>query len=127
MSDQDFTTTFTVDQTPEEVFDAINNVRGWWSGELDGSTDQLNDEFTYRYQDIHYSEQRVTESLPGERVVWLVLDSYLSFVEDQPSGRAQKLRPTSRGTAIRPRSASTTSAWPSMSVSKSARARGAPI
>jgi hypothetical protein len=82
MSSQDFTTSFVVDQTPEEVFAAINNVRGWWSGDIDGSTDKLGDEFTYRYQDIHYSRQRITESSPAKRVVWLVLDSYLNFVED---------------------------------------------
>jgi hypothetical protein len=83
MGDPSFATTFTVDQTPEEAFAAINNVRGWWSGDIDGSTDKLNDEFTYRYEDIHYSKQRITESVPGKRVVWLVLDASLSFVEDK--------------------------------------------
>jgi hypothetical protein len=77
------TAIFTVDQTPEEAFAAINNVRGWWSGELEGSTDKLGDEFTYRYKDVHYSKQRIAEFIPGKKVVWLVLDGYLQFVEDK--------------------------------------------
>jgi len=82
MSNPNLTMSFTVDQTPEAVFAAINNVRGWWSGDLDGSTEALGDEFTYRYQDIHYSKQKITESIPGRKVVWHVLDGYLKFTRD---------------------------------------------
>src|SRR6266571_5096435 len=45
MKGQNFTAAFTVDQTPEEAFAAINNVRGWWTGEIEGSTDKLGAEF----------------------------------------------------------------------------------
>ena len=83
MNDASFTTTFVVDQTPEEAFAAINNVRGWWSGELDGSTDQVGNEFTYRYEDVHRSRQRITELIPAKRVVWHVVDGYLDFVHDK--------------------------------------------
>ena len=81
MNDQNFTSTFTVDQTPEEAFAAINNVRGWWSGEIEGRTDKLNEEFTYRYKDVHLSKQKITELIPGKKVVWLILDGYLNFVK----------------------------------------------
>jgi hypothetical protein len=80
---RDLTITFSVDETPEEAFEAITNVRGWWSGEIEGPTDKLGGEFTYRYQQLHYSKQKVTELVPGKRVVWLVLDSYLDFIEDK--------------------------------------------
>jgi hypothetical protein len=56
MNGQIFTNTFTVDQTPEEAFAAINNVRGWRSGEIEGSTDKLGAEFSHRYDDVHYSD-----------------------------------------------------------------------
>lgn len=83
VKDQSLTHSFTVDQTPKEAFDAINNVRGWWSGEIEGDTDKLGDVWTYRYKDFHMTKHKITKLVPGKKVVWLVLDGYLSFVEDK--------------------------------------------
>jgi hypothetical protein len=84
MQSQNFTTHFSVDRTPDEVFGAITNVRGWWTGDvqIEGGTDKLGDEFTYRYQDVHYSKQKITELVPGKKLTWHVLDAYLNFTED---------------------------------------------
>jgi len=84
MKNQNFTTTISVDQPPEEVFKAIANVRGWWSGEIEGDAGRLGAEFTYRYKkDVHRSRQKVTEFVAGRKVVWHVLESELSFAKDK--------------------------------------------
>jgi hypothetical protein len=83
MSNQNYTTSFTVDQSPEKVFDAINNVRGWWSEEIDGSTDKLGAEFMFHYKDVHRSTQKITELIRSKKVVWHVLNSKINFVKDK--------------------------------------------
>lgn len=82
MNAKGYTTSFVVDESPEEVFDAINNVRGWWSGDIDGRTDKLGAEFTYRYKSVHDTTQRITEWVPGKKVVWHVVDCHIGFVKD---------------------------------------------
>jgi hypothetical protein len=93
MKTLDFTATILVDQTPEETFAAINNVRGWWTGEpgIEGNTDKLNDEFTYDYKPYHHSKQKITELIPGKKIVWLVTDSDISFVADKNEWTGTKI------------------------------------
>ena len=79
----DFTTEILVEQSPAEVFNAVNNVRGWWQGEIAGSTEKINDEFTYQMEDIHFSKQKLVELIPGKKVVWLVTESRLNFITDK--------------------------------------------
>jgi hypothetical protein len=83
MKNQDFTTSIVVDQTPEQVFNAINTPQAWWTGEITGSADKFHDEFTYRYKELHLSKQRVVEMTPARKVVWLVTESQINYAEDK--------------------------------------------
>lgn len=83
MQNQDFTTTFLVNQTPKEVFNAIINPRAWWSEEIDGSTTNVNDVFTYHYEDVHFCKVKLIEVVPDKKVVWKILDNHFNFTKDK--------------------------------------------
>jgi hypothetical protein len=55
MTGQNFTLSFTVGHPAEAVFKAITNVRGRWTGDIDGTADAAGAEFVYRYQDSNAS------------------------------------------------------------------------
>ena len=91
MTTSDYTTTILVDNSPMEVFNAINNVRGWWSEEIEGNTDKLNDEWAYHYQDVHRCKMKITELIPGQKVVWQVMDNYFSFTKNKEEWIGNKI------------------------------------
>jgi len=91
MTTSDFTTTILVDNTATEVFNAVTNVRGWWQGEIEGSSTKLNDEFTYRMEDIHFSKQKLIEVIPNEKIVWLITESKLNFISDKTEWTGTKV------------------------------------
>ena len=91
MANSDFTTSLLVSQTPKEVFTAINNVGGWWQGEVKGETHKLNDEFTYQMLEFHFSKQKLVELIPNEKVVWLVTESNLSFTKNKSEWTGTKI------------------------------------
>lgn len=85
---KDFTFTIFTDQSPEHIFEAIRDVRSWWSGfyneSFSGETKELNDEFSFRAGDgAHYSKQKLVEVIPNERVVWIITESELTFLEQK--------------------------------------------
>lgn len=86
MTTSNFTLTLFTEQTPEKVYQAINNVRGWWSGyyseEIIGDTEKLNDEFSFRAGGgAHYTRHKLVEVVPNKKVVWLTTDSDFSYIE----------------------------------------------
>jgi hypothetical protein len=91
MKTKDYTTTITVDATPQEVFKNINSVTKWWTKNLKGSTQKLNDEFTVQFGDVHVSTQKLVEVIPDKKVVWLVTDSRLNFIDNKQEWTGSKI------------------------------------
>ncbi|MGH2622600.1 MAG: SRPBCC family protein [Sphingobacterium sp.] len=81
MKNQNFSTTLLVKATPKQVFEAINNVRGWWSENIHGQTDQLQSEFSYHFQDVHRCKMKITTLIPAQKIVWHVLDNHFNFTK----------------------------------------------
>ncbi|NUP68076.1 MAG: SRPBCC domain-containing protein [Nonomuraea sp.] len=80
---QHYTTTFVVDKSPQDAFAAVTDVRGWWSEDVKGVTDQAGAVFYHHYKDVHRCTVQITELVPDQRVVWRVLDNHFNFTADQ--------------------------------------------
>ncbi|OCX51196.1 hypothetical protein BEL04_21055 [Mucilaginibacter sp. PPCGB 2223] len=78
MKTHDFTCSITADVTAEEAVSAIGQVDQWWAKTFEGSAQNLNDVFTVRFGTT-YVTFRVSEMVPGTRVVWDVTDSHLPW------------------------------------------------
>lgn len=83
MANKSFTTTIEVTKPPQDVFNHItNDVAKWWGGrDLEGSCNKLNGEFIIQHPGAHYSKQKLVEVIPGKKVVWLVTESTLYWLE----------------------------------------------
>ncbi len=80
MANQSFTTSFTVAQSPEQVFAAITNPQRWWGEGIVGETSKVGDVFNYRHGKIHLSKQTIAELVPNKKLVWKISESQLNFV-----------------------------------------------
>ncbi len=100
-----YTSEFHTERTPLETFDAINRVPEWWMAQMTGSTGSIGDEFSYDVTGLHAATMRVTELVPGERIVWRVVKSHMTFVADPAEWEGTditfELTPDDGGTRVR--------------------------
>ncbi len=80
---KDFTTTIELEKIDRDVFKAItDDVAKWWGGnDLTGNSTALNDEFIICHPGAHYSKQKLVEIIPDKKIIWLVTESELSWLE----------------------------------------------
>ncbi|MBX7125522.1 MAG: SRPBCC domain-containing protein [Cyclobacteriaceae bacterium] len=92
-----YTYSFNTHQPMADVFAHLLDVRRWWSGlyeeKITGSSQQLNDEFSFAAgAGIHESRQRLIELVPDVRIVWLVTMSKLTFLSDPTEWEGTRIR-----------------------------------
>ena len=81
MKNKSYTATIEVAKSPKDVFNHINDVSKWWSKDFEGNSTKLNDEFIICHPDRHYSKQKLVEVIPDKKMVWLVTESKLNWLE----------------------------------------------
>lgn len=82
METQNYHRQVTVHKKPGEAFDAICHVSDWWAKDLTGSSGKLNDIFTVRFGET-FVTFRITELIPGRKIVWYVNDCNLHWLNDK--------------------------------------------
>jgi hypothetical protein len=91
MKTQDYTAVITVNNSIKDTFNAINHVSEWWTDDLTGSSQKLNDEFSVRFADVHMTSQKIIEFVPDKKLVWLVTASKLNFIKDTEEWKNTKI------------------------------------
>jgi regulatory protein YycH of two-component signal transduction system YycFG len=88
---ESFTATILVDQSQAVAFNTIKNFRAWWSEDIEGITDKLNETFFYHYKDIHLCKIKLIEEVADKRVVYEVIENHFNFIKDQTEWVGTKL------------------------------------
>lgn len=82
MKAKHYTAAIEFEKSPGDVFQYLTDVSKWWGGkDFEGQCKQLHDEFIINHPGAHYSKQKLTEVVPVERIVWLVTESKLNWLE----------------------------------------------
>lgn len=91
MNKKDYSTTILVDNAPRVAFDAIKNFKAWWSEEIEGNSDSIDEVFLYHYKDVHLCKIKLIERVADQRLVYEIIDNEFNFIEDKTEWVGTKL------------------------------------
>ncbi|MBK6730878.1 MAG: SRPBCC domain-containing protein [Bacteroidetes bacterium] len=83
MNSENFTTNILVNKDANSVYLYIKNFKQWWSEDIEGNTDQLNEKFFYHYKDVHLCNIQLIENSPNKKLIYLILDNHFNFTNDK--------------------------------------------
>src|ERR1700748_1870258 len=81
MKNRSFSTSIDIPAQAGEVFNHIKAIPKWWTPDFEGHSSNLEDEFIIRNGEVHYSKQKLVEVIPGNKLVWLLTDCSLNWLE----------------------------------------------
>ena len=90
MIKHDYHVSITVDTTAQEAFNSINSVSKWWTENLEGSSQKLNDEFTVRFGET-FITVKIAELIPYKKILWQVIDCYKHWLKDKKEWKDTKM------------------------------------
>lgn len=84
-------------RSPKELFELLLEIKKWWSGIYDetiaGTSKEVNDEFSFSAGGgMHFSKQKLIEQIPYKKIVWEVIESNLSFLDNSKEWEHTRLR-----------------------------------
>jgi hypothetical protein len=82
MKNNNYQIRISVNADAKKAFENICNVAGWWTKNIEGSSEKLNDVFTVPFGET-FVKFKIIELIPNKKIVWAVTDSYLPFVNDK--------------------------------------------
>lgn len=65
-----------------EVQNRISKVDKWWAKQFKGAANKLNDQFSVYFGDT-YVDFKISELIPGKKIVWKVTDCNLHWIKDK--------------------------------------------
>ena len=79
---QDFSLSLAVKASAKETMKRISQVNLWWAKNFKGQAGKLNDEFSVHFG-YTYVNFRISEVIPDRKIVWLVTDCNLHWIDDK--------------------------------------------
>ena len=79
---KDFSHSLTVKASPKDSMKKIGQVKLWWAKKTKGKAAKLNDEFSVYFGDT-FVNFKISEHIPDKKIVWLVTDCNLPWIENK--------------------------------------------
>jgi hypothetical protein len=86
MTKQDYRFSISGPVSASEAYDKIARVAEWWTKYVEGSARNVGDVFTVRFGEDFggtFVDFKITEAVPGSKVVWHVTNCYLPWLNDK--------------------------------------------